>query len=106
MGSYVSDPAFGNDPKNQDGSRMAVQDLKGPIESWSNMPAKILRRCTICKNFHAAYLVEDPELGKCYLCLRCWKARSSNKKQTPPSNESTGANTGMSADGSQSSGKK
>ena len=38
---------------------------------------KVLRRCTICKNFHASYLVEDPELGKCYLCLRCWKARSS-----------------------------
>ena len=37
---------------------------------------KVLRRCTICKNFHASYLVEDPELGKCYLCLRCWKARS------------------------------
>ena len=37
---------------------------------------KVLRRCTICKNFHASYLVEDAELGKCSLCLRCWKARS------------------------------
>lgn len=36
---------------------------------------KILRRCTICRNFHASYLVDDPKLGKCYLCYSCWKAR-------------------------------
>jgi len=36
---------------------------------------KILRRCTICKKFHASYLVDDPELGKCYLCYSCWNAR-------------------------------
>jgi hypothetical protein len=37
---------------------------------------KVLRRCTICRNFHASYRVEDAELGECYLCLRCWRARS------------------------------
>jgi hypothetical protein len=36
---------------------------------------KILRRCTICGKFHASYLVDDPELGKCYLCYSCWTAR-------------------------------
>ena len=39
------------------------------------MPPKILRRCTICKKFHASYLVEDAELGKYYLCYSCWKSR-------------------------------
>ena len=39
------------------------------------MAAKILRRCTLCKRFHASYLVEDPERGKYYLCYFCWKAR-------------------------------
>ena len=36
---------------------------------------KILRRCTVCKKFGAAYLVEDVEFGKCILCLACWKVR-------------------------------
>jgi|GEM_PF-6281414 hypothetical protein len=44
------------------------------------MPPKILRRCTICKKFHASYLVEDREFGKCYLCLSCWKVRQANAK--------------------------
>jgi hypothetical protein len=39
------------------------------------MPPKILRRCTICKKFHASYLVEDVESGKYYLCYSCWKSR-------------------------------
>lgn len=39
------------------------------------MSPKILQRCTICKRFHASYLLEDPDLGKCYLCLSCWKTR-------------------------------
>ncbi len=61
------------------------------------MSAKILRRCTICKNFHASYLVEDPQLGKCYLCLRCWKARSlsSEKHPTPVANENTRINSAL-----------
>jgi hypothetical protein len=40
------------------------------------MPGKILRRCTICKKFHASYLLDDPKLGKYYLCYSCWRARS------------------------------
>jgi hypothetical protein len=39
------------------------------------MAPKILRRCTICKHYHASYLVEDSEFGKCYLCFSCWKSR-------------------------------
>jgi hypothetical protein len=41
------------------------------------MTGKILRRCTLCKKFHASYLVEDPERGKYYLCYSCWKSRQS-----------------------------
>ena len=62
------------------------------------MPAKILRRCTICKKFHASYLVEDPEFGKRYLCYSCWKARSSafTEPQAGLSDEKTEANTAIS----------
>jgi hypothetical protein len=42
------------------------------------MPNKILHRCTICKKFHASYLVEDLQLGRSYLCYSCWKARQSS----------------------------
>lgn len=45
------------------------------------MTGKILRRCTICKKFHAAYLVEDAVLGKIRLCYTCWKARQSKSAQ-------------------------
>ncbi len=38
------------------------------------MAPKVLRRCSICKNFHASYLVVDPALGKGYYCYSCWKA--------------------------------
>jgi len=38
------------------------------------MSPKILRRCTICRKFHAAYLVEDREFGKRYLCYSCWES--------------------------------
>jgi hypothetical protein len=40
---------------------------------------KILRRCSLCKKFHAAYLVEDPELGEIILCYSCWKARKTQE---------------------------
>ena len=37
---------------------------------------KILQRCDICKNFHVAFVVKDPETGeKIYLCSNCWKKR-------------------------------
>lgn len=40
------------------------------------MSPKILRRCTICKRYGAAYLVNDPLLGgKAYLCHDCWQKR-------------------------------
>ncbi|HEY9075300.1 MAG TPA: hypothetical protein VIO61_02065 [Anaerolineaceae bacterium] len=39
------------------------------------MPPKILRRCTACGKFHAAYLVEDTSGGRQHLCYACWKAR-------------------------------
>ena len=39
------------------------------------MSPKILRRCTICRKFHASYLMEDTEFGKCCLCCSCWKSR-------------------------------
>lgn len=44
---------------------------------------KILQRCDVCKNFHVAFVVKDPESGeKVYLCSNCWKKRygSSDKK--------------------------
>jgi hypothetical protein len=39
------------------------------------MSPKILRRCSLCGKFHAEYRVEDPELGKLYLCYACWQAK-------------------------------
>jgi hypothetical protein len=47
------------------------------------MSPKILRRCSICKNFHASFLVIDPQQGKLYLCKDCWKARFSPKPDDP-----------------------
>jgi hypothetical protein len=35
---------------------------------------KVLRRCSICGNFHASYLVKNPQFGKGYYCYSCWKA--------------------------------
>jgi hypothetical protein len=49
---------------------------------------KILRRCTICKKFHASYLVDDPELGKCYLCYSCWKSKQDASNVSREENES------------------
>jgi uridine phosphorylase len=41
---------------------------------------KILQRCDVCKNFHVAFMVKDPETGeKTYLCSNCWKKRYSNQ---------------------------
>lgn len=45
---------------------------------------KILRRCTICKKYHAAYLVEIPEFGKCYLCYAWWTARVVEQERKKP----------------------
>ncbi len=40
-----------------------------------NMVERTLHRCSICKKFSAAYLVEDPNLGRLRLCHACWTAR-------------------------------
>ncbi|MBA4383233.1 MAG: hypothetical protein C0410_00710 [Anaerolinea sp.] len=48
------------------------------------MSGKILRRCTICKKFHASYLVEIPDYGKSYLCYNCWKATQTSKVDSLP----------------------
>jgi hypothetical protein len=38
------------------------------------MSPNVLRRCSLCKRFHASYLLPDSEFGKLYLCYDCWKA--------------------------------
>lgn len=38
-----------------------------------NMAERTLRRCSICKKYTAAYLVEDPRRGRLRLCHTCWK---------------------------------
>jgi hypothetical protein len=45
--------------------------------------AAILKRCSICKRFHAAFLVEEPSGQRLSLCARCWKAYTTSK-QPPP----------------------
>lgn len=54
-----------------------------------SMSPKVLRRCSICKKFHAAYVVEDPQLGKLHLCLSCWKARQVNAAPLPQQGQET-----------------
>lgn len=52
---------------------------------WKEVPGKILHRCDRCGQFHAAYVVDDPEVvrqvrgensgeTKVILCQTCWKA--------------------------------
>ena len=41
------------------------------------MTRKILRRCSLCGNFHAAYLVPEHPGGQGYYCYKCWKATNS-----------------------------
>jgi len=50
------------------------------------MPPKVLKRCSLCKGFHASYLVQDPQLGTLRLCYSCWKARQTapSAPQPPP----------------------
>lgn len=49
------------------------------------MPAGVLRRCSICKRFHAAYQVEEGG-QKWLLCKRCWDARFSPRGAIKPAN--------------------
>ena len=48
------------------------------------MPGPVLRQCSICKKFHASYIVEDPVLGLCYQCSNCWKSSQSPKPTDAP----------------------
>jgi hypothetical protein len=47
------------------------------------MPPKILRRCSICKNWGAVFLTPDARLGTLYLCYSCWKAREHANPEAP-----------------------
>lgn len=41
----------------------------------------LLRRCDVCKRFHASYLVERGE-GDLHLCADCWRALYAPKLPT------------------------
>jgi hypothetical protein len=47
------------------------------------MPAKLLRKCDICKRWGAPFLVNDPLRGKLYLCYDCAKKRMSPNPPPP-----------------------
>jgi hypothetical protein len=47
-------------------------------------PSNILRRCAICKKFHASYLVPDDDGGQNYYCYDCWKARFQSQPELSP----------------------
>jgi hypothetical protein len=52
------------------------------------MGGKILRRCDSCKEFHASYLVVDPETGKNeILCQKCWKKRFGQEASEKPGDD-------------------
>ena len=63
------------------------------------MPVGVLRRCSLCKQFHASYIYQDPQLGKLYLCYDCWKQKHSPEANPPvqesPSEEGKGPDTGQ-----------
>lgn len=50
---------------------------------------RILKRCDVCKRFHAAYVVDAPLYpgGKAKYCLRCWKKKFGD---APPPKEQNG----------------
>ena len=48
----------------------------------SALAGKILRRCSICKRFHASFQVETPD-GTVSLCYTCWKARQDAAAEDP-----------------------
>ena len=55
----------------------------------SALAGKILRRCSICKRFHASFQVEGPG-GTVSLCYACWKA---TQAPPPPEPEQGGDST-------------
>lgn len=50
---------------------------------------KILRRCSLCGNFHASFLVPELPAGKGSLCAKCWKAWMA--RETPSAAHRSGA---------------
>jgi hypothetical protein len=46
------------------------------------MAGKILRRCSLCGKFHAAYLVPEHHGRKGYYCYACWKATQAARPLT------------------------
>ncbi len=49
------------------------------------MTSPVLRRCDRCKNFHASYIVDDPQTGgKIYLCNDCWNAENRSAQPSAP----------------------
>ncbi|MBN1372993.1 MAG: hypothetical protein JW987_13735 [Anaerolineaceae bacterium] len=50
---------------------------------------RILKRCDVCKRFHAAYVVDDPLYpgGKANYCFKCWKKKFGD---APPPKEQSG----------------
>lgn len=48
------------------------------------MPPKILRRCDCCKNWHASFLIIDPQGNKLYYCRRCHRSWQERQLQQPP----------------------
>ena len=61
----------------------ATQDLRvGDDPGQVSARPKILRRCDLCKKFHASTLV--PDVG--YLCYTCWQAMQA----APPSDQVAG----------------
>jgi len=51
---------------------MDTRTTKSP--SQDKMSKHILRRCSICKKFHASYRVPESGSRVKYLCLDCWKS--------------------------------
>jgi release factor glutamine methyltransferase len=48
------------------------------------MPGFKLRRCDRCNQYHASYVVDDPQRGKINLCTNCWKAENRGLQPAAP----------------------
>jgi hypothetical protein len=46
------------------------------------MTPAILRRCSICNQFHASYLVPGEQGETLYLCTSCWEKRFNPAAET------------------------
>jgi release factor glutamine methyltransferase len=48
------------------------------------LPDFKLRRCDRCNQYHASYVVEDPQRGKINLCTNCWNAEKRRRQPAAP----------------------